>query len=456
MDRNVERDSGETMRLSERLASALDVGRIRYCHWKSNEHLQAGLEGKTDLDLLVDREDCATFTKAITELGFKKVISSPETTYIAVENWIGFCERTGILLHLHVHYELVTGMEFVKEYAFPWSRYVLDTVVREESSGFLITNPNVEIILLTLRLAVKAKRTALLFSLLRNVRPYEEPMQRELDYLHERLSFDGLEEALEKMFPKDSSLKDTLQGLVFKKQLDAKALMQLEREIRKELGTSRRYGRLDTARKSLIGNVKLKKNLLLERLGFEVMRRKRFETGGMVIAVIGEEGKERNDLVRNLEKWLRWKMDVHSHGMSRENRKHAVERTREMRLKGGIAFLEGGPEDPETLLKETSRRKNRKTPYNLRVVPDARSREVILQKMLLVFRPDLVIRMTYGGNHLQTVKRVKPVQGTGTMERRTSLGTGDVLEATKVYELDANRPLEEVILDARRIIWQNL
>lgn len=28
---------------------------IRYCHWKSNEHLQEGLVGETDLDVIVER-----------------------------------------------------------------------------------------------------------------------------------------------------------------------------------------------------------------------------------------------------------------------------------------------------------------------------------------------------------------------------------------------------------------
>ena len=30
---------------------------VLYCHWKSNEHLEDGLDGKTDLDVLVSAED---------------------------------------------------------------------------------------------------------------------------------------------------------------------------------------------------------------------------------------------------------------------------------------------------------------------------------------------------------------------------------------------------------------
>lgn len=454
LNRNMEWEFKENILLSDRLAAALDAGQIRYCHWKSNEHLKAGLEGKTDLDLLVDRKDNIPFIKVLTDLGFRKVISSPETTYIAVENWIGFCDRTGILLHLHVHYELVTGMEYVKEYAFPWSAYVLDTAVRESESGILVTNPNVEIILLLLRLGVKAKHRTLLVSQLMKRTPYGEPMQKELDYLHERITCDGLEDALEKMFSRESPLKEILRRLVFKKQPDAAALTKVKREVDREFGRYRRYGRLETGLKSAMGEMKLKKDLIWEHLGRDVLRRKRFETGGIVIAIIGNDGKARGELVRNVEKWLRWKMDIHRCAITGRDSERNIERTRKLRLKGSIVLLEGGLPSPETTPKAVSSTK--KSRYGLHVVPDTRAMEDALQKRLSAFSPDLVIRLSYAGDQLEPVRRIKPFQGKGSYEGKRPDDSKTSRQEPGEYEVDGNRPLEEIILDTRRIIWNNV
>jgi hypothetical protein len=445
--------------LSERLSAALDAGKIRYCHWKSNEHLKAGLLGKTDLDILVDRKDSVPFIAVITRLGYRKVISSPETTYDDVENWIGFCGRTGILIHLHVHFELVTGMEFVKEYAFPWSGHVLDTAVREPESGFLITSPDVEIILLLLRLGVKAKYRTLLASRLTGRSPYGEAMQRELDYLHERLTCDGLEDALDRMFAEDSALKGILGRLAFRRIPDAESLARVKREVDREFGRCRRYGRMETAWKSMRGNLRLKRNLVMERLGYDVIRRKRFEDGGIVIAVIGKDEKVRADLVRNTEKWLRWKMDVHSYPIPKGDMDRNIGKADSLRQKGSIVLLEGGPDRIADTAARASGMERFPSPlkagYSLHVVPDERDREEELGRKIEAFTPDLVIRLDHAGTHSETSKRSSPPQEKG-LHTVTGHRQDGKLEAAMVYEVDATRPMEAVILEVRRIIWNHL
>ena len=46
--------SGGTLTTVARLAERLHGAGIRYCHWKSNEHLDASVAGLTDLDVLVE------------------------------------------------------------------------------------------------------------------------------------------------------------------------------------------------------------------------------------------------------------------------------------------------------------------------------------------------------------------------------------------------------------------
>ena len=60
-----------------RLFAALDAAGVRHCHWKSNEHLLAGLAGDTDLDLLVDPERSADVDAVLLALGFRRFQSPP-------------------------------------------------------------------------------------------------------------------------------------------------------------------------------------------------------------------------------------------------------------------------------------------------------------------------------------------------------------------------------------------
>ncbi|HWL90278.1 MAG TPA: hypothetical protein VNP90_02835, partial [Actinomycetota bacterium] len=46
----------QTIPALARLLDDLADHGVRFCHWKSNEHLAAGLAGRTDLDLLVDAD----------------------------------------------------------------------------------------------------------------------------------------------------------------------------------------------------------------------------------------------------------------------------------------------------------------------------------------------------------------------------------------------------------------
>ncbi|GMA44423.1 hypothetical protein GCM10025853_18800 [Tetragenococcus halophilus subsp. halophilus DSM 20339] len=49
------------------LFNELNAQNIRYIHWKSNEHLQAAINGDTDLDIMVHVEDkkiCTDNTKS--------------------------------------------------------------------------------------------------------------------------------------------------------------------------------------------------------------------------------------------------------------------------------------------------------------------------------------------------------------------------------------------------------
>src|SRR6266511_342921 len=62
------------------LLRRLHVAEIRYCQWKSNEHLDASMQGTTDLDVLVHRNDARRLERVLAEADFKPFGSSPVPT----------------------------------------------------------------------------------------------------------------------------------------------------------------------------------------------------------------------------------------------------------------------------------------------------------------------------------------------------------------------------------------
>jgi hypothetical protein len=92
---------------------------IRYCHWKSNQHLHASMIGKTDVDILVDRRAIVPLTRILGESNFKRFVVKPGRGYPGIEDYVGFDAASGTLTHLHVHYQLTLGEKFSKAIGCP-------------------------------------------------------------------------------------------------------------------------------------------------------------------------------------------------------------------------------------------------------------------------------------------------------------------------------------------------
>ena len=68
---------------------------VRYCHWKSNAHLDRSMSGKTDFDLLVDRRDIYRFKSVLSHHKFLRVESPAVKRYPGMEDLLGFNPQTG-------------------------------------------------------------------------------------------------------------------------------------------------------------------------------------------------------------------------------------------------------------------------------------------------------------------------------------------------------------------------
>ena len=83
------------LEICKRFFDALNGDGIRYCHWKSNSHLDAAVEGRTDLDVLVSPADKERFEQQLVAFDFKQMLSPPDKQFPGFEDYLGFDCETG-------------------------------------------------------------------------------------------------------------------------------------------------------------------------------------------------------------------------------------------------------------------------------------------------------------------------------------------------------------------------
>lgn len=139
------------------MLDAFEQNNIKYCHWKSNEHLEEALTGDTDLDMLFSPSQRSLLDKILNECGLKHFRAMPLMQYNAIEDYIGFDKETAKIWHLHLHYRMTLGEPHLKGYTItPYTDYILDSRVMVKE-GIYTSAPAVEYILLLIRMTLKLR-----------------------------------------------------------------------------------------------------------------------------------------------------------------------------------------------------------------------------------------------------------------------------------------------------------
>ena len=206
---------------------------IKYVHFKSNEHLLEGLNGKTDLDLLVYGQDKEKMKIILNMLCFVLVISPKEQEYKDVEHWMGFDEETGKLIHLHIYYKLITGKTYIKEIVLDWDEtaYKTSGFYLEDAKEVRIVSSEFEMLLLLTRTFYKASCSQRLLYNINFTKHISPDVVREYEFLRKRLSVNKLETMLKELFPHIDDL--TIKRII--KYLSDNNLCELYKSIKKTI-----------------------------------------------------------------------------------------------------------------------------------------------------------------------------------------------------------------------------
>lgn len=466
---------------------------VRYCHWKSNEHLGASLRGETDLDILVSRHHVQSFSHILAATHFKRCLTAPPRRYPAIESYLGLDEQTGRLIHLHVHYQLTIGERHLNGYRVPWEHLLLSRRVYSEPEGIYVADPELELLLLVIRTSLKLRGLDLLRAAA--TRPaIRADVLKEFQWLAARVDRDEL-----------SGLARTLVGERAAECLDSMVaappptrgmLVRFRDSTVPSLHEYRTYRPVDARWR------RWARELLLLRAP-----RLRLPQGGLVIIFLGADGSGKSTLTRELTRWLSANLDVASvyfgsgqgpvslgrqalqraaalfkrvrpSAKASAPAKHRGEGTSGLRTAGELLWVTSLALERRRRAVEARRARNQGSIVLCDRFPQSQcagndgpwlghwldstswARRMVARTELEAIqyverlRPALAIKLRVTR---EVALQRKPETPPAVLDSRLqALELVRFAEETRVVELDATRPLEQVLLEAKRAIWSSL
>jgi hypothetical protein len=292
----------DTIRSLARLLDEFARQRIRYCHWKSNEHLAAGLAGLTDLDLLVDVADAERVRSVLRDRGLRKLNPAPTKDFPGMEHFLGFDHESGRLYHLHIHWKLVLGEEHVKNHHLPLERRFLESA--RPLDGVPVPSPELELAVLVVRALLKYRDRDVVKDVLGIRSPgLHDTIRKELDWLLDRAGVDEVRAAVQEDGIVPSDVVVRFLQTYRREPCAGTTFLLLRGRLRSSLRGVRRHGWTSTQARRLAARWQRRAS----------PARMTPATGGRTIAVVGADGSGKSTVTHELARWLGWKLDVRVH-----------------------------------------------------------------------------------------------------------------------------------------------
>jgi hypothetical protein len=290
----------------DELLHGLAASGVRYCHWKSNQGLEAALLGEGDLDLLVDERDVQRFERLLWEQGFLRMQNPPIKSFPGLADFLGFDTETGELIHLHVHYRLVLGEERVKNHHLPVERWLLEG--SRDFAGVRVPSPEAELVLLYARAHLKTSpRACVRAAMGRAATPFLTGTWDELTWLTEQVADEAVVAACVQsgLVQLTGGLEAFLQRFRSGRVTPVSVLRQ-KRSVLRQLRSYQRYPSLVAVGRK--GWFRLRYAKPAQRL--YPIGKKRLPNGGILVSIVGADGSGKSTLSDDLPRWLGWKLQT--------------------------------------------------------------------------------------------------------------------------------------------------
>lgn len=282
------------------LFEAWNQSAILYCHWKSNEHLEEGLNGLTDLDVYVSKTCKDKAEKELQRLKYIKFRPQKSARYKDVDEWIGFDYETGKIVHVHLHYKIITGTKFVKEYEFPIEEEIIKTRVMDKKFSVYITAPELEIIILYTRIALKAKDKKHIV--------VKSDDEKEIAFLKERIDKEELRSNCLNLLGDNG---EKFYALIEKEKLNEREWHEVFLCAKLWLKRHKRMSQIASfIRHKWFYYRNIYHAIIRKRLHKNTIGKKTLSPIGKSVCFLGADGSGKSTVSCEIEKWLTWKIEA--------------------------------------------------------------------------------------------------------------------------------------------------
>lgn len=296
-----------SLQVVNQLTQRLEQENIRYCHWKSNEHVDAAVEGKTDLDILVDKAKQEKLEGVLPEIGFKYFEAIPCRRYRDIEDYLAIDQETGTLVHFHLHYQLELGEKQLKGYHLPWEKLILSSRIYDREHQIYIAEPNIEIILLIVRAALKVRNRDRLKSLF-GYDCFKGDFIREFNWLKERIDLTKVQQLSEKLLG-EKATELVLNSI--SSDANLKQILSPNNAIRSALKKYRYYNPVvATVLRWNRESKDIAHKILTRVFHAPIVTRRTSVKGGTIVAVLGADGSGKSTVISEISQSLSKKLDV--------------------------------------------------------------------------------------------------------------------------------------------------
>lgn len=279
---------------------------LNYCHWKSNIHLERSLKGLTDLDLLVDAAQVELFKEILIHHDVKAIVPTSVSQYPTIEHYLGMDKNTGNLFHLHVHYQLILGEQYIKNYHLPFEKFMLEETGYSHGN-IAVPQPHRELLILVIRTLLKYRDRDVIKDLFSIRSPgIPEEFREEIKHLLARTTIERLLKTVkEEMNIVSPDLIIEYLNIILKSPRKGWRLYKLRSQLRQELSNFQLRSRWKAS--TTYYQILIRKNYPAL---FKYSIKKQPANGGKGIAFIGADGAGKSTLIQAVQKWLSWKLDV--------------------------------------------------------------------------------------------------------------------------------------------------
>ena len=477
----------------KQLFDSRNTNELSYIHWKSNQHLMEGLDGDTDLDVLLSTIDKESGCRILKKIGFVQFKSQFGSRYPNVEDWIGMDEVEGKLIHLHLHYALMTGHKGMKEYQLPWLEDSLQTRVRDVETGVYIMNPNLELVSLYSRLILKSSNSCLKAAKKGSYK-IDKHFLVEIEYIKKRVEWDKIIEIARRYYGNNS---DEFVVIIKSEVLSPEQFLRLYSIVTSTMRRYSRYHGLSLAFRRIFYSVVLPLRLKISRrsryniITHKVANPKR----GLTIAFVGQDGSGKSTVTKSIEKWLTWKIEAkcfylgsgevyylpwQKRVLKRFNQGNTsfhklirawlllsyylasakyvlrtIRNANKYASRGGIALFDRYPQTVFPGINDGPKIKSRlldRIPSNLRWVALAYARkEEKLLNQAVSTAPSHVFKLVLSAE--ESIRR-KPTEDQNAIIRKHEIVMALKFPLSQVLDVDAEQPYKSELLKIKNTIWQ--